>query len=244
MYKTAKKVLSKVINRNKLMRYEVFLRKGYGILYRGTACHCTVCNKKLRYFIPVLTNNLLCPACGSLARDRRLWLILNEGFLKSGIKILDFSPSRPLFRKLKHVQDIHYSSTDLSGNFIADHAYDITAINLPDSSLDLIICYHILEHITEDAKAMAELLRVLKPGGTALIQTPFKEGDIYEDFLITAPSEREIHFGQDDHVRVYSVAGLKVRLEKAGFEIAVKSYEQNAYNGLLAENVLIATKPS
>lgn len=243
MYKTAKKVLSKIISRKKLMRFEVVLRKGYGILYSGTACQCTICNKKLRYFIPVLSNNLLCPACGSLARDRRLWLLLNEGILKNGICVLDFSPSRSLFRKLKNVRDINYSSTDLSGNFIADHAYDITALDIPDNSLDLIICYHILEHITEDAKAMAELLRVLKPGGQAVIQTPFKEGAIYEDFSITAPSEREKHFGQDDHVRIYSVAGLKERLEKAGFEVAVHTFDGNKYNGLISgETVIVAQK--
>lgn len=242
MYKTAKKILSKVVSRRQLLQYEVFLRKGYGVLYSGTACHCTLCNKKLRYFIPMPANNLLCPTCGSLSPDRRLWIILNEGLLKSGIRILDFSPSRPMFRKLKHVQDIHYSSTNLSGNFIADHAYDITALDVPDASLDLIICYDILQYITDDITAMAELYRVLKTGGTALIQTPFSSTAANEDTLINEPEVPVLQPAQKGKSHTYTVIGLTRKLEKAGFGIEVRNLPESIYNGLTAETVIVAYK--
>jgi len=54
--------------------------------------------------------------------------------------------------------------------------YDITDLDIPDDSFDLIICYHILEHVEEDLKAMQELYRVMKKSGVCIIQTPFKEG--------------------------------------------------------------------
>ena len=87
-----------------------------------------------------------------------------------------------------------------------------------------------------------EIYRVLKPNGTVLIQTPFKDGEIYEDYAITSESERLIHFGQEDHVRIYSVDGLKKRLESVGFSIIVKQYEKDEYLGFSNEIMLVATK--
>ena len=233
MYGTAKKLALKIFGKDLLFKNEQFLRNIYAILYSGDKHECSICNKKLSRFIILPHNNdRLCPKCGSLARDRRLWNIENSGFIREDITMLDFSPSRSLSCKLKAVKGITYISTDLSGNFNAEFHYDITNISLPSESIDLIACYHILEHIDDDAKAMNELYRILKKGGNALIQTPFKEGDIYEDPTITDPREREIHFGQDDHVRVYSIEGLKSRLENAGFTVTVTTYEEDIYYGL------------
>ena len=175
-------------------------------------------------------------------QNRRLWKLITEKYLRSNIQILDFSPSRSLFRKWKEVTNVKHIASDLSGDFIADVSYDITQIPEKDAQFDLIICYHILEHVVDDIKAMSELFRVLKPNGTVLIQTPFKNGKIYEDYAITSESERLIHFGQEDHVRIYSVDGLKKRLESVGFSIIVKQYEKDEYLGFSNEIMLVATK--
>ena len=97
---------------------------------------------------------------------------------------------------------------------------DITALPFPDGQFDWVICNHVLEHIEEDQKAMSELYRVLKPGGCALLQVPIsrKLEITYEDFNIQSPEEREKHFGQNDHVRVYGNDYPK-RLKSAGFEV-------------------------
>jgi SAM-dependent methyltransferase len=244
MYSLGKKIVSRLVGSNQLIKHEVLLRKAYAILYSGSTHHCAICTKKLSTFLQLPNNDLLCPQCGSLSRDRRLWAILNTGFLKDNVTVLDFSPSRSLARKMKKIRNINYISTDLSGNFIADFKYDITALDVADSSIDLVICYHVLEHITDDRTAIAELYRVLKPGGRAIIQTPFKDGNIYEDFTITSPEERVVHFGQDDHVRIYSVNGLQQRLEQAGFIAEPLHYNADDYNGLSAnETVFTLTKP-
>jgi predicted SAM-dependent methyltransferase len=88
------------------------------------------------------------------------------------------------------------------------------------------ICYHVLEHITADAQAISELYRILKPGGTCWIQTPFKEGEIYEDFSITDAAERWEHFHQEDHVRIYSAEGLAQRLSAGGFEVEILHFKE------------------
>jgi len=187
----------------------------------------------------------MCPNCGSIERNRRLWSLLETEFLVPNCTVVDFSPSRCLYRKMKRVPNINYQSTDLSGDFIADHQFDITNLKMADSTVDLIICYHILEHIPDDILAISELFRVMKPAAKALIQTPFKDGEIYEDNTILTKEDRLHHFGQEDHVRIYSVSGLKKRLENQGFIVEIREdfTHETTHNYAVNEKIFILTKP-
>jgi ubiquinone/menaquinone biosynthesis C-methylase UbiE len=174
-----------------------------------------------------------------------LFDILNTGYLKKDINVLDFSPSRSLYRVFKSMESIRYTSNDISGDFLSDFQYDITDLGIENDKFDLILCYHILEHIDDDRKAMQELYRVLKNEGTCIVQTTFKDGDIYEDSSVISATERLKHFGQEDHVRVYSATGLKDRLEQSGFKVLIKEYtdsNDNRYGFNSNEKVLICTK--
>ena len=99
---------------------------------------------------------------------------------------------------------------------------DLAHIPFPDGTFDAIICNHVLEHIVDDLKAMAELHRVLKPGGWSILQVPISLSlrTTYEDFSIATPKEREEAFGQNDHVRIYGQDYVS-RLERAGFKVNV-----------------------
>jgi SAM-dependent methyltransferase len=174
-----------------------------------------------------------------------LWGILKSDFLQAGFKILDFSPSRSIYRILKHYSSLEYVSTDYSGEFPADYHFDITDMQVEENSFNVIICYHILEHIENDQKAMRELYRILKKGGSCIIQTPFKEGEIYEDLSVTKPEDRLLHFGQKDHIRIYSLAGLKQRLINTGFKAEVLEFmeqENNKFGFKTKEFVLLLKK--
>lgn len=246
MYAKLKSIARKILPSETLFTVEPFARFFYAIPFRGKNYQCTVCCLQLKKFILLNNQDLLCPNCGSLPRDRRLFSLLKNEFLKDGIKILDFSPSRCLSRKLKSIKDIDYTYTDLSGNFNANNQYDITNIDIKSDTFDLIVCYHILEHIENDSKAIQELFRVLKSSGKAVIQTPFKEGDTYEDASIISESDRLKHFGQEDHVRIYSEEDLKSRLEKVGFTVKRLHFMESTdtYFGFTdKETILIATKP-
>lgn len=239
MYNSLKNSLTRFIPKKLLFRIEPILRKYYAIFKKGNNRECVICEFKASDWVYLPNHDLLCPNCGSLARDRRLWQLVKENYIKNDIQILDFSPSRPLFRKWKKEKNVNHIASDLSGDFIADVAFDITQIPAKDNSFDLIICYHILEHVIEDVKAMSELHRVLKPTGTVVIQTPFKEGDIYEDYNITSEAERLLHFGQEDHVRIYSIDGLKKRLESVRFDVIVNRFERDTYLGFSANEIVI-----
>lgn len=239
MYNLLKNSITRFIPKKLLFRIEPILRKCYAVTKQGSNHECIICDFKSSDWVQLPNNDLLCPNCGSLARDRRLWQLVKENYIKNDIQILDFSPSRPLFRKWKKEKNVNHIASDLSGDFMADVAYDITQIVEKENTFDLIICYHILEHVIDDVKAMSELYRVLKPNGTVLIQTPFKEGEIYEDYSITSEAERLLHFGQEDHVRVYSVEGLKTRLESVGFDVIVYRFERDTYLGFSANEIVI-----
>ncbi|QIX62967.1 class I SAM-dependent methyltransferase [Hymenobacter sp. BT18] len=230
MYSVLKSFVKSLLPRRVLFAGEPVLRLAVYQLYRGNRYACPVCSRHMRAFIDLPMGEKLCPACGSLGRGRRLWQLLHEEFYRPGLTVLDFSPSRSLYRALKQDARIHYESTDLSGDFMADQQYDITRIDASSATYDLILCYHILEHIPDDRQAMRELRRVLKPCGICLIQTPFREGGIYENEAVRTDAERLAHFGQADHVRVYSVAGLTERLQASGFRVQVREFQEATDN--------------
>lgn len=245
VYNFLKKSIKRILPKSFLFKNELYFRYCYGMFYSGHTHQCSVCEKKLKSFISKNNTDLLCPFCGSLSRTRRLWSLLKSRQSLKG-NILHFSPSRSIYRKLKTFQGIHYYSSDFENEFLADYRFDITQINEDNEKFDTIICYHILEHIVNDKAAISELFRVLKSDGVIYIQTPFKDGDIYEDYSIISPEDRETHFGQNDHVRVYSVLGLKERLEVTGFKVETNSYnesENDLYHGYKSpETILVAFK--
>lgn len=188
MYQTLKKLIpSKFIK-----KHEPFLRSIIALVYRGSYCECNLCGYQLRKFVLLPTGDLLCPNCASMPRNRRLWQLI--GTLAAGKKILHFSPPKSLQKKLRNLPSTTYITTDYAGEFNADKKFDITQIDEKDNTYDLIICYHVLEHIIDDISAMNELYRVLKPNGQCYIQTPFKTGKTYEDYSINTPEERLKHF--------------------------------------------------
>ncbi len=245
MYHTIKNSIQKIVPKKIFLEHEVKFRSWYSLFYSGNKYQCTICEKNLRKFISLSNSESLCPNCGSLKRNRRLWMLLKTEFLVPNSVVLDFSPSRCLYRKMKENTTINYQSTDLSGDFIADYRFDITKLELAENTFDLVICYHILEHIENDVLAIEELFRVMKPGSKALIQTPFKEGEIYENYKITSDKERLEHFGQEDHVRIYSVLGLKNRLENGGFLVEIRENlsSENKFDLDKNEKIIVITKP-
>ena len=245
MYTYIKHIFKFFIPKRFLQKHELFFRKLLTLRYLGKTHQCNICQTKLSQFIKPNEHELICPACGSLSRTRRLYqLLYNSDVLKGNL--LHFSPSRSLYRKFKNFGTINYFSSDYADEFLADYHYDITDIDQKSSFFDTIICYHILEHVEQDEKAMKELFRVLKKKGKCFIQTPFKDGDIYENLQIQDKEERLKHFGQSDHVRIYSVEGLKKRLETCGFSVDITTFkdgEDDFYLGLQSsETVLVASK--
>lgn len=170
--------------------------------------------------------NYSCPHCGSSDRNRLYALYLNERLDEKGretarYNFLDIAPDSALAVFIRSFDNISYRSVDLAMKGVDDIA-DITNLDIySDNSFDIILCSHVLEHITDDRKALGELYRVLRPGGFAIIMAPVLldlEND-FEDNTITTVSGRWKYFGQDDHVRIYSKEGLCNKMKEAGFVV-------------------------
>lgn len=162
-----------------------------------------------------------CPSCKSLERHRHqmLWIRQNEDALRNK-RILHFAPE-PVMRKIYSGLAASYLSADIAG--FADRALDIEAIDMPDTSWDVLVANHVLEHV-DDRKALAEIRRILTPGGLAILSFPFALTfeRTYENPAITSRADRELHFGQWDHVRIYG-ADAAERISAAGFAVTTFS---------------------
>ena len=244
MYSFLKSIIKNVLPSKLLRQLKPIFRNGVYWFYKGNQFHCLLCNANLKSFVILPNKDLLCPRCGSLPRTRRLIQLLTEKNLLHG-SILHCSPPLSIYKNLKANSSIQYISSDFENEFIADKKYDLTNITADDHTVDLVIAYHVLEHIEEDHQAMKELYRILKKEGKVIIQTPFKEGEIFEDFTIQSEQDRLKHFGQKDHVRIYAVDGLTERLTKVGFKVEVLQFsevEGNANGFKTQETVLLARK--
>ena len=120
---------------------------------------------------------------------------------------------------------------------------DLTNLTFEDNSFDCIICYHVLEHIPDDKKAMRELYRVLKPTGWAILQVPLLKGiyETREDLSITSPEMRRKLYGQEDHVRYYGL-DYKDRLESSGFDVRIDNFSATLAPALINRFRLIANE--
>ena len=192
--------------------------------YRGDRVECPCCGGRFRAFLPfgvVRRENARCPRCGSLERHRLLWLYLEQRtqLLHGGLTLLHVAPEALLAGKLERVPRLGYLSVDLESPLAMAHM-DVTRLGLRDQSLDVILCLHVLEHVADDRAAMGEFLRVLRPGGWAILQSPVDEAraETFEDASVTDPAERERVFGQRDHVRIYGRDYLD-RLRDCGFAV-------------------------
>ena len=197
------------------------------LIFFGRQRYCCICNSGSRFFLSQgpasrRRKDIICPICLSHDRHRLAWFYLSSHTDLTNAapkKLLHFAPETIFTEKFKQMPEVDYLSADLN----SPHAMvkmDITDIDWPDSSFDIIYCSHVLEHVPDDHKAMSELFRTLKPGGWALIQVPISKDGTLEDPSVTDPVERERLFWQDDHVRLYGL-DIEERLKKAGFDVEV-----------------------
>lgn len=171
---------------------------------------------------------VVCPICRSFDRERGLYLFLQRHtnlFSGTRLRLLHFAPEKNLRAQIAACPTIHYVTADLDGTR-ADERQDITQLEYQDEAFDAVICVHVLEHVPADNTAMRELLRVLRPGGWALILVPIRKGleATLEDPSVTDPEERARLYGQADHVRCYG-NDFYDRLTEAGFNVSVSPFD-------------------
>lgn len=160
-------------------------------------------------------------------------------FFSPGKSVIEVAPMRR-FQSLCLAQpSMRYTSFDLERH--AMQKGDITKMHFADASADFFVCFHVLEHIPDEKKALSEIHRVLKVGGVAVFQVPI-DWTVAATYEYPAPNPREV-----DHVRCYG-RDFDQRLSQAGFKVTshrardFADDEQRARFGLSDEPIYLAAK--
>lgn len=114
------------------------------------------------------------------------------------------------------VQGVEFSASGVEACLMSGllvHHGDLASAGFPDGSFDLVTARHVIEHIPEPHAFMAELARVLRPGGRLVIETPssaalgrqwfnthWYANDVPRHLLLFSPANLE-HLGRDHGLR-------------------------------------------
>jgi ubiquinone/menaquinone biosynthesis C-methylase UbiE len=123
--------------------------------------------------------------------------------------------------------DISVNAVPPAANVRLHRAAADAPLPLEDSSVDLVTCLAVIEHVARPQVLLAEAHRVLRPGGALVVTTPAAAAKpilelISHRLQLIDPTEI------DDHERYYSSASLRAELEQAGFPpagIRVRRFE-------------------
>jgi predicted SAM-dependent methyltransferase/rubredoxin len=232
----------------------------------GNRFECPICHWKFRELggrsLPEYKNGkvvfdqrpltVMCPRCEANDRERHLFLYITAetDILQKGGRVLHAAPEPNLRRLFERNPKIQYVTTDLCERDVLVNM-DLTQIPHRDCSFNIVVCNHVLEHIPDDRKAAAELYRVLKPGGWAILQVPkVKEMAVTsEDSSVKSEEDRIRFFGQKDHVRIYG-DDYPDRLRKVGFNVKCWNYAAKhgaaaalRYGLIVDEEIFVCSRP-
>ena len=179
---------------------------------------CPVCGYKGR-FSPVRHKpDAWCPNCDSRPRHRlfALWMMQDRDAFR-GARVLHFA-AEPALGTVIAQRAAEYVTADINDQY--DLQIDVTAMALEDGRFDAIVCNHVLEHV-DDAAALAEMFRVLTPGGLAVLSVPLVAGweETYEPPEAAGADERAFRLTDPDHRRMYG-RDFADRIAAAGFAVS------------------------
>jgi SAM-dependent methyltransferase len=90
---------------------------------------------------------------------------------------------------------------------------DALDLPFPDGTFDHVVASEVLEHVSDDQRALRELFRVLKPGGTLAATVP---AWLPENICWLLSEEYHAPFVPGGHVRIFSELELRNRMRAAG----------------------------
>lgn len=248
--------LMRTVPRPWLIRLSYLFNKISPVLLKGNKVECPICGGRFKYFLPYgaikRRDNVLCPSCLSLERHRLLWLFLKQktDFFTRSQRLLHIAPEQCFYHRFKAQKNLEVVTADLNSP-LADVKMDIHKMPFGDEEFDVVLCNHVLEHVDDPDVSMKEIYRVLKPGGWAVMQVPIDSSreTTYEDPAIVTEADRELHYWQKDHVRLFGRDYPK-RIESNGFTVNVFKVPDLAdaekavrYSLMAGEEIYQAMKP-
>ena len=223
-------IVTRLVPRHYLHLVSHFFLRIFSLFMRGNNFEDPINGISYRKILPYgrinPRPNALAPDSMSLERHRLIWLYLKQktSFFTDPVKFLHIAPEYcfiPLFKKQK---TLDYVTADLNSPW-ADIKMDVHNIPSEKNQFDFIMCNHVLEHVEDAHKVMTEFFRVMKKGGWGIFQVPIDTSrkETFDDPTITDPREREKHYWQADHVRLFGL-DYGNKLAAAGFEVTEENF--------------------
>ncbi|MCR5102920.1 MAG: oligosaccharide flippase family protein [Eubacterium sp.] len=233
--RTARRVLRIIKLKLEWICYKI---EGRNFSNDSSAVYCPCCNMHFKGFIdggfdqkPELYNvekykeidqHVICPLCGSLPRHRILVSWMKEHIEEiRGKEILLFAQEKAVRTWLDR-NKISYMTADLYNE--ADMRINLMNTGLRDNSAEIIICNHVLEHVSSYEKALIELHRILADNGMLILSFPV---DNNLETVFEGPKDEYLDekekiqlFGQSDHLRVFGRDSEEL-LRNYGFKVEV-----------------------
>jgi 2-polyprenyl-3-methyl-5-hydroxy-6-metoxy-1,4-benzoquinol methylase len=137
---------------------------------------------------------------GTLQRNENETFELLKQYLQPGARVLDAGCG--MGDMLLRLGGYDAVGIDLSTDYVQvgrERGLDVRVGRIeklpwPREHFDMVICTDVLEHVLDLNKAVRELLRVLKPGGTMIVRTPNKE-----ELPFDTPPYEYVHLRRFDH---------------------------------------------
>ncbi len=224
-----------------MKKFKKIRNKIFALINPGKKVYCLYCGKTYRKFLHEGVKaavfkkykvagggfkwNVQCPNCYSVDRSRLLYLFfkLRTDVFKKKTYLLHISPNKEIANALAAGETVTQLVGTIEPEMYSEYKpvyCDIQKMDFADNTFDVVVCCHVIEHVDDDAKAMREIYRVLKPGGFAVLQVPLALNleKTLEDKTLKTDKERKIAFGQVDHNRLYGMDYFD-KLKTAGFRV-------------------------
>jgi SAM-dependent methyltransferase len=162
-------------------------------------------------------------------------------FLTGGMRILEIGCAEGhLGARIKQVADVTYVGLEISADAAAakerlDHVFQSVSANCHDAPFDLILAFHVLEHIPDVGDELRQWKRLLKPDGHLIVEVPNRSGNPL--------LERDAH---PEHVHQFTPASLAVLLQGASFEtrqLSTGHFESPTYPDSMRLIATVARSP-
>ena len=166
------------------------VRMVYPNVTRHMFAKCNICGWRTILFFANLKlprESLVCPFCHSISRNRHLakqimdeaicgLRTINQIKKRADLSIFDTDHEGPFYKILRKHQGYVCSFYSLDENTNAPSglaSQDLTDLTFCSESFDLVITEDVLEHVRDYKRALKEIYRVLKPGGSFAFTVPF-----------------------------------------------------------------------
>ena len=173
--------------------------------------------------------------------DANLRFIDATGVVRPGVHVLEIGTGTGILINALRARGVDAEGVELRQDLIDEACRFFgplpitrvtgTALPYPSASFDVAISFDVFEHIPDSDAHLAEVRRLLKPGGAYLIQTPNK----WTNIVFETIRWRSFTRFREDHCSLHTLKELVARLRRSGFE--PRAYDVPVVNAFFRDKV-------